>query len=161
MCAFGRSGTKYRLRKIEEDAFDGCEALEWIKFPATFNRVKSLSEADRTPLEVKLSNIEGFQWRGEEASISLQPNEADDWPFHHWGPTRRIMDEVLAWTNYHEIREGTTMFELALWKVKIEESWVVTSFECNACHTIDVPGPVKESILQCLYFDQSDIAVES
>jgi len=50
---------------------------------------------------------------------------------------------------YYEMKEGLTIFELALWKAKIDQ--VDDSIPANrsACR-IEVPGPVKDTILQYL-----------
>ena len=48
---------------------------------------------------------------------------------------------------YHEIKEATTLFELALWKAKIDQEEHPISREA---YRIEVPGPVKDAILQYL-----------
>lgn len=53
---------------------------------------------------------------------------------------------------YYLEREATTLFELALWKAKIIQAEEANDDDINrdACR-IDVPGPVKETILQYLH----------
>ena len=46
------------------------------------------------------------------------------------------------------MKEATTLFELALWKTRIDQAGDVNGNR-NA-HRIEVPGPVKDTILQYL-----------
>ena len=48
------------------------------------------------------------------------------------------------------MKEATTLFELALWKAKIDRATGISTGNRVACR-IEVPGPVKETILQYLY----------
>ena len=48
---------------------------------------------------------------------------------------------------HHEMKEATTIFELALWKAKIDQG--EDDVFRTACR-IEVPGPVKDCILQYL-----------
>ena len=54
---------------------------------------------------------------------------------------KQRVDQIVKWIKYDEMKEATTLFELALWKAKID---LVdeTPFERDACR-VDVPGPVK------------------
>ena len=57
-------------------------------------------------------------------------------------------------TIYYEVKETATLFELALWKAKIDQSRRVTRSTRYANHSeyrIEVPGPVKDLILQYAY----------
>ena len=47
------------------------------------------------------------------------------------------------------MKEATTLFELALWKEKINQAEGIP-INRNACR-IEVPGPVKDTILLYLY----------
>ena len=49
---------------------------------------------------------------------------------------------------YYELREATTLFELALWKSKMIDR-VDIPCDRNA-YRVEVPGPVKDAILQYL-----------
>ena len=50
---------------------------------------------------------------------------------------------------YYEIKEATVIFELALWKVKMGQVEEANNINREACR-IEVPGPVKNTILQYL-----------
>jgi len=45
------------------------------------------------------------------------------------------------------MKEATTLFELALWKTKIDQVGDIDPYDRDACR-VEVPGPVKDSILQ-------------
>ena len=47
------------------------------------------------------------------------------------------------------MKEATTIFELALWKTKIEQVDEDDPRDRDACR-IDVPGPVKQAIISFL-----------
>lgn len=66
------------------------------------------------------------------------------------GSTLDRISKVIA---YYEMKEGLTLFELALWKAKIEQAGGTSPAAANrsACR-IEVPGPVKDTILQYLPF---------
>ena len=51
-------------------------------------------------------------------------------------------------TYYETIKEGTIVFELALWKAKLEQA--DHHINRDACR-IDVPGPVKDAVMQYLW----------
>ena len=55
-----------------------------------------------------------------------------------WGLVERHYRQIANWIKYYELKEATTLFELALWKAKID---LVdeTPFERDACR-VDVPG---------------------
>ena len=66
-----------------------------------------------------------------------------------WDSVQQRLGWIVNWIKYYEVKEATTIFELALWKVKInqvEDDGIKIRDECR----IDVPGPVKDTILQYL-----------
>ena len=122
-----------RLQTFGNNVFSECPSLDCLNFPAVINRAKSLLDTDRTGLKDMLEDIEGFEWRGDKAVASLGSISVDN-----WATTRGIMDTALPWIKYFEMREATTIFELALWKAKIEESGTKWSYGCSwtskRCH---------------------------
>jgi len=55
--------------------------------------------------------------------------------------------------SYHEMKEATTLFELALWKSRIDQAADdAYDMNRNACR-IEVPGPVKDIILQYIGYN--------
>ena len=58
------------------------------------------------------------------------------------------LSKVEGLISYYEIKEATTLFELALWKARIDQA--VDEVDYRDAHRIEVPGPVKDTILQYL-----------
>ena len=50
---------------------------------------------------------------------------------------------------FYEMKEATIIFELALWKSRIDQADLSSPSDRRACRT-EVPGPVKDTILQYL-----------
>jgi len=68
-----------------------------------------------------------------------------------WDTTKQILDKIVSKVKYYEMKEATTLFELALWKAEMNE------VEDDDIDPIDrdsfrvyVPGPVKDAITQYL-----------
>lgn len=67
----------------------------------------------------------------------------------NWNRVRDDLDKIVKLISCYELKEGTSIFELALWKFKldqVEEDSPTTRKQCR----MDVPGPVKDIILQYL-----------
>ena len=71
--------------------------------------------------------------------------------FHNfiWNGVRRDFDRITRLVSYYELKEATTMFELALWKSKLDQADASNTTNHSA-YQIDVPGPVKNKLLQDL-----------
>ena len=74
------------------------------------------------------------------------------------------LDKIIRLITYYEMKEATTLFELALWKAKIDQADEaddkVNNYITNreACR-VEVPGPIKDTILQ--YLEASCIILKS
>jgi len=66
-----------------------------------------------------------------------------------WKGLKQRVDQIVKCIKYYEVREATTLFDLALWKAKIDQVDDTTSLDRDACR-VDVPGPVKDAIMQFL-----------
>jgi len=71
----------------------------------------------------------------------------NDPPSAKWNAIKESLDSVVRLIAYYEMKEGTTIFELALWKAQIESA--ENSVNRKACR-INVPGLVKDAIIQYL-----------
>ena len=99
----------------------------------------------------------GYHEKGEDAgwvggTIYIIPSAEETRRRHEWDNTKKQrVDQIDNLIKYYEMKEATTLFELALWKAKmdqiVEDDVSRTREEC----CIDVPGPVKDTILQYLY----------
>jgi len=62
---------------------------------------------------------------------------------------RQRVDQIVEVITYYEMKEATTLFELALWKAKIDQAEEAADINREA-YRIEVPGPVKDTTLQYL-----------
>ena len=69
--------------------------------------------------------------------------------YHNWNDVRRDLGRITRLVSYYELKEATTTFELALWKSKLDQA-DATNATNRAAYQIDVPGPVKDTMLQYL-----------
>ena len=60
------------------------------------------------------------------------------------------LERIVGLIRYYELKEATTLFELALWKAKIDQSDMSNPGDHRDACRVDVPGPVKDTILQYL-----------
>ena len=148
-----------RLREIEfhgvvqtigAKAFAYCSALEKFTFPRLSTRLENIIRVGHWPeVEDKIDDIQyrGIVRRGSELSISAavmnSPSALGSWnSFIKQGAVS--VHELVA---YYEIKGATSLFELALWKSKINQAGGDINRDALR---IDVPGPVKDAILQYL-----------
>ena len=68
---------------------------------------------------------------------------------HNWNDIRRDLGRIARLVSYYELKEATTTFELALWKSKLDQV-DATNNTNRAAYRIDVPGPVKDTMLEYL-----------
>ena len=71
----------------------------------------------------------------------------NDPPSAKWNAIKESLGRIVQLIAYYEMKEGTTIFELALWKAQIERSDKPVNRQ--VCR-INVPGPVKDAIIQYL-----------
>ena len=64
----------------------------------------------------------------------------------NWGTSRRLLLDILQLICYQELKEATTIVELALWKAK------------RQLDRVEFPGPAKDAVLQFLLtIDQIEV----
>jgi len=132
------------LQKIGDYAFYNCVALERFLFPTISYRLKNIIQTSHwEEFEGKVNEVRGVvQWESDELFVSR--------PTHHnWNDTKRDFGKTTRLVSYYELKEATTTFELALWKSKLDQT-DVTNLTNRTAYRIDVPGPVKDTILQYL-----------
>ena len=140
------------LQEIGSGAFHNCVSLQCVKFPSISKRAKNLLEAGQTDIMDKFTVNQHFEWSGGELRVSPEAIRNDN-----WAAVGTNLEHVLAWISHYELKEATTLFELALWKARIEEmgAGAVTDDERSAWR-VDVPGPAKDNILQYLQQTSKD-----
>jgi len=130
--------------------FSHCPSLENFKLPSLSTRLESIIEVSnqRETIESKINAIQGIEKRDSELLIPARGvgNGAN------WKVVREILDNIISVLDYHEVKEATTSIELAFWKAEIQskaEEINHNEIDRRGC-CIDVPGPVKDTILEYL-----------
>jgi len=119
------------------DVYHGCPLIMekyWITKIVEASHLKELEhKIDEVGSNIKL--------RGEYINVPTTPDEDDE---------LKNVKKIANLIQYYEVKEATTLVELALWKSKIEQSDGDGGLNRRACRT-EVPGPAKDLILQYAY----------
>jgi len=67
-----------------------------------------------------------------------------------WKLVKQSFNKIYKLISYYELKETISLFELALWKAKIDQVDDVVELASRDAYRIKVPGPVKDTILQYL-----------
>ena len=67
----------------------------------------------------------------------------------NWDIVKQRLDRIVHLITYYETRAATTQFELALWQTNMDQADDINPNNREA-YRIEVPGPVKETILAYL-----------
>jgi hypothetical protein len=160
-CSNLRSVTMYEgIQRIEMSAFEECPLLSYIKFPSLSARVDDIIRAGYTEIENKLDiNQGGLERREGEIvlptarmnSLNIGSTASENQALEvlwsqHWKRIRTSIDRIVSMITYYELKEATTILELALWKCMIGQV-KKQPMNRSSCR-IEVPGPVKDTILQ-------------
>jgi len=138
--------------QIGETSFVGCTSLERFKFPNLSTRLDNVIQAGQRDIETKLDNIPAVEWRSGELSIPSVHQEIiddDGWEEMSVEVDEEKLDKVKGLIAYYEVKEATTLFELALWNAKMNQVHDTSLSNREPCR-VEVPGPVKDTILQYL-----------
>jgi len=148
-----------KLQTIGQGAFAFCNGR--FTFPAISTRLSNViddeafmsfshlmedTEVNRIRQRSKIDAILGdfIERRGTELFVEL--GFGID---RNWNTIKASLDKIASWIKYYEIKEATTLFELALWKAKIDQVDSSNPANREVCR-VEVPGPVKDTILQYL-----------
>ena len=140
------------IQKVAPNAFSNCSSLEKFKFPDLSARLDSIIRAGQTEAGNKLDEIRNIiERRGCELMVPVVSVQSPHSSVQHsnWVTLRGILGQIDRLIAYYELREATTLFELAMWKSKMDEEENVSINNRNL-YRIDIPGPVKNTILQYL-----------
>ena len=140
------------IQKIHPRAFERCSSLEIFKFPSLSTRLDNIIQAGQTEAEDKIDHINNrgtVERRGSEMFISdvVSWVQVPNW----WIPIKSRIGRIDQLITYYELKEATTLLELAMWKSKMNQAEVKPSTNRDV-YRIDIPGPVKNNILQYLNF---------
>ena len=82
------------------------------------------------------------QWESDKLFVSRTAH-------HNWNDIRRHLVRVTQLVSYYELKEATATFELALCKFNLDQA-DENNITNRGAYRIDVPGPVKVTMLQYL-----------
>jgi len=129
----------------ERKAFCDCDALERFLFPALSYHLENIIQTGHwEELEDKLNEVRGVvPWESDKLFVSRATC------LNNWNETKSDLGRITRLVSYYELKEATTTFELALWKSNLDQAGAtITANRAN--YRIDVPGPVKDTMLQYL-----------
>ena len=138
------------LPEIDYCTFEYCHKLERITFLNISTRLEDIIRAGQMDVQNKIQqfvNRGDIEWRRGDIYI---PRELTRRSRDGWSLIRERVDQIVSWIKYYEMKEATALFELALWKAKIDSVDENTTTLDRNVFRIDVPGPVKDAILQYL-----------
>ena len=137
-------------QKIGNSAFSNCRSLERFTILTTSTRLDNLIQTGHwEEIENEINEVRGVvARRGGEFFISAQAMGEG----RNWNAVRRDLDKLDRLISYYELKEATSIFELALWKFKLDQVDKANPIPRKKCR-MDVPGPVKDIILQYLPYE--------
>ena len=121
-------------------------SLERFTFPSISTRLDNLIQtAHWEAIENEVNEVRGVVERSnDELFVSAQTMRG-----RNWNRVRESLDKIIGLISYYEIKEGTSILELALWKFKLDQVDQANPIPRKKCR-MDVPGPVKDIVLQYL-----------
>jgi hypothetical protein len=136
------------ILKMEYDAFEDCPWLERFTFPIISARLDNIIQTRHYPVEAKIDAIRGdmIGRRGSEITFARATEMNIS---RNWNTIKQSLEKIISWISLYEMKEATVLLELALWKAKIDQVDDTDPTNRDACR-IEVPGPVKNTILQYL-----------
>jgi hypothetical protein len=92
-----------------------------------------------------LNQIRGvLQWENNKLFVSRPTHQ-------NWDYIRRDFGRIAQLVSYYELKEATSTFELALWKFNLDQADATNTNDTDRiAYRINVPGPVKDTMLQYL-----------
>ena len=87
-----------------------------------------------TAIENELNNMRGIARNGGDILISIEAMGGGE----NWERCRESLDRICRLITYYELKEATTIIELALWKAEIEEEGHQGREECRVLCGADI-----------------------
>jgi hypothetical protein len=136
-------------------AFEHCRSVQVFRFPLLSWRLVAI--ADHWEELRNIVNETRGESRGESRGVvkwteddeMFASLEASNWA-SNWGTIRDNFSEIERRVSHYEMKEATTIYELALWKGYLNQakSEVTNRYDFRA----EVPEEVKDSILEYLKY---------
>ena len=134
------------IQKIESEAFRNCTSLEKFNIPNLSSRLDAIIQAGKyVDVENKIDEVRGIvvERRGNELFVSDVESVTQ-----RLRALKGTLGRIERLLTYYELREATTLLELAMWKSKMDQA--STNPINRDVYRIDIPGPVRDTILQYL-----------
>ena len=126
--------------------------MERLKFPSISTRIDNIIRAGQSEIADKILYWEtpDVEWRDGEFSVSAQATRHNGRNHNNrWESVKIYLNRIVNVITYYEIKEATTLFELALWKSNMNQTEAEqTNITNRDEYRIEVPGSVKDIILQ-------------
>jgi len=163
-------------------AFKDCTALERFVFSGISTRLKNIIKAGQSHLDSKISSLCSGPDRIRAGGLVVRRSGSEIFVFSqdlapvtgningvlrrdtssepamsltsgrfNWIHVRDSLEKIDRLITHYEFKEATVLFELALWKAGIDRADDTSPSERAACR-IEVPGPVKDAIMQYFSF---------
>ena len=135
-------------QRLKNTAFYNCGALERFVFPDMSYRLVNIIQTNHwEEVEDKLNEVRGVvRWDSVVHSDELFVSTPTQ---RNWDEMRRDFGKITRLISFYELKEATSTFELALWKSKLDQA-DATNTTNRAAYRMDVPGPVKDTMLKYL-----------
>ena len=136
------------LHEIASTVFQNCTSLAWFKFPSIATRITTMIYA-RATIYYKIKKIPTIKWGDGIKIPGKRQQKHNPWmkSITEVELDREKLDKVVRLIEYYELQVATTLFELALWKANLNQAERASDLNREA-YRIEVPGPVKDTILQ-------------
>ena len=134
--------------KIQETAFAMCSSLERFTLPKLSSRLENIIQTGHYQrVEAKIEEVRGtVERRGSDLFVTVTSMINVG---RNWNAARQSLHQIIKLIRYYEVKEETTLFEL-VWKVKMGQVDDINPMNRDA-YRIEVPGTVKDTILQYLW----------
>ena len=136
------------IEVIGSNAFSSCPLLE-ITFPRISTRLNNIIQTGHYPrVETKIDEVRGaIEREGCELFIFAETETMGR--RGNWKAAKESIEQIVNSISYYEIEEAMALFKLALWKSNLDQAEEANDMNRDV-YRIEVPGPVKDTILQYL-----------
>ena len=126
-----------------------CRNLQRFKFASLSARLENIIQRGYwSEIEDKVDAIDGETERSGSGKLFISTAVIRQGNRSTWASVQRCLNQIARLIGCYEMKEATTLIDLALWKCKINHTSVVV--DRDACR-VDMPGPAKDMILQYLW----------
>ena len=134
---------------IGKDVFYNT-SLKRFAFPTISSRLDTLIQTGHwEEIENEVNEVRGVVQRSGGELFVLVTQSMRMRLGNNWNVVRKDLDKIVRLISYYELKEATSIFELALWKFKLGQVDKANPIPRKKCR-MDAPGPVKDIILQYL-----------